>query len=167
LWFADTGRSEPVSYRIVDGETLVPLEFGSNDSYFVVFREAATATEVVVQKAAEMAAAEVVGPWNVAFQENRGAPASASFAKLQPLETHSDPGIRYLSGVATYAARITLPKPKRGQSLWIDLGRVGDVAEVRLQANCSAPCEGAVPGRHRVVGEARTNELEVRVAAAR
>ena len=38
IWRADTGRAEPVSYRIEGGETVVPLDMAAEDSFFVVFR---------------------------------------------------------------------------------------------------------------------------------
>jgi hypothetical protein len=41
LWHPDTGATEPVSYRIVEGRTIVPLHLDANDAVFVVFREAA------------------------------------------------------------------------------------------------------------------------------
>lgn len=165
LWHADTGRSEPVSYRIANGETIVPLDFGPEDSYFVVFRDAATESQATVARPVDVALGEIGGPWNVAFQANRGAPASATLAKLQALETHEDPGIRYFSGIATYSARFTLPKLTYGQSLWIDLGRVGDVAEVRVNGRELGTVWKA-PYRVEVGAAAKrgANQLEVRVA---
>jgi hypothetical protein len=165
IWRADTGRSEPVSYRIANGQTVVPLEFGPEDSFYVVFRDAATEAHVTVAKPVDVPLGDVGGPWTVAFQANRGAPAAATLAKLQPLETHGDPGIRYFSGIATYAARFTLPKLSYGQSLSIDLGRVGDVAEVRVNGRVLGTVWTA-PYRVDVGAAAKrgANELEVRVA---
>ena len=52
---------------------------------------------------------------------------------LAPLESNTDAGVRYFSGEATYSSRFTLPKGvKPGAPLWIDLGKIGDVAEVRV-----------------------------------
>jgi hypothetical protein len=47
---------------------------------------------------------------------------------------HSDPGVKYFSGAATYRNRFTLPKGMRGQDrrLYLDLGRVCVIAEVEL-----------------------------------
>jgi hypothetical protein len=72
-------------------------------------------------------------PWTVAFQPGRGAPASTTLAALHPLNENNDPGIRYFSGTATYTTTFALPKgAKAGAPLWLDLGQVGDVAEVRV-----------------------------------
>ena len=52
---------------------------------------------------------------------------------MAPLEKQLDPGIRYFSGVATYRRNFRLPGHIRpGGPLWLDLGTVGDVAEVRV-----------------------------------
>ena len=73
------------------------------------------------------------GPWDVTFQPGRGAPASAKFAQLTPLNENAEPGIKYFSGEASYAKDFTTPRSwKRGQPLWLDLGSVHELAEVRV-----------------------------------
>ena len=77
------------------------------------------------------------GPWEVAFQPNRGAPGQATFDRLTPWNEHSDPGVRYFSGAATYRRVFQwTPAPARGadrkRQLFLDLGRVAVIAEVRL-----------------------------------
>jgi hypothetical protein len=72
------------------------------------------------------------GPWSVAFQSGRGAPAKATFAKLLDFRDNSDPGIRYFSGIATYTQDLTLARRDLavGRHVWLDLGQVDDLAEV-------------------------------------
>lgn len=41
------------------------------------------------------------GPWHVAFEAGRGAPAEATLPALAPLDQNADPGIKYFSGIAT------------------------------------------------------------------
>jgi hypothetical protein len=75
----------------------------------------------------------ISGAWSVAFQSGRGAPASAKFATLASLSEQAEPGIKYFSGVATYTNSFTLPKgAKHGGPLWLDLGQVAEIAEVRV-----------------------------------
>ena len=60
-------------------------------------------------------------------------PRSAAVSHVRELadfRDNSDPGIRYFSGIATYPKDVTLPPPARDSRLWIDLGRVCDLAEV-------------------------------------
>lgn len=133
LWRAETGTSEPVSYRIENGETIVPLSLRGDESVHVVFRKPATGQAVTVATAEPVALAQMDGPWTVQFQPGRGAPAQASLAALAPLNEHADPGIKYFSGVATYSRAFAAPKLwKTGQPLLLDLGEAREVAEVRV-----------------------------------
>ncbi|MEO5587249.1 MAG: glycosyl hydrolase [Novosphingobium sp.] len=133
LWRADTGTSEPVSYRSEGGETVVPLAFGPEESFFVVFRKPATAPSAVVRPAAFSPIAALDGPWDVAFQPGRGAPATLKLGTLASLSEQADAGVKYFSGVSTYTKTFTLPRgARRGVPLMLDLGQVGDLAEVRV-----------------------------------
>jgi hypothetical protein len=76
----------------------------------------------------------VPGPWQVAFQPNRGAPANATFDRLTSWTTHDNPGIRYFSGTATYTAQVDVPAPllAPGNDVSLDLGDVKNLAEVSV-----------------------------------
>ncbi len=133
LWRAETGEIEAVSYRIEGGETVVPLELAADESVHVLFRQdtSADATEV---ETTELVSQEILdGRWKVSFQEGRGAPKSASFKSLKPLEEHDESGIRYYSGIATYTKKFRTPRGwTPGEPLEIDLGKMHEVAEVRV-----------------------------------
>ncbi|MBC2666790.1 glycoside hydrolase [Novosphingobium flavum] len=133
LWHADDGRIEPVSYRIENGETVVPLTMAAEDSVFVVFRKAATATSAEVRPATLTPLATLDGPWTVSFQPGRGAPASITLPALASLSENVEPGVKYFSGEATYRRSFTLPKGARpGAALWLDLGKVAEIARVTV-----------------------------------
>ena len=133
LWYADSGRSEPVSYRIENGETIVPLTLGAESSVFVVFRKPAKANSLMIKKAVPTAVATLDRPWQVAFQAGRGAPAGITLPKLASLSDQAEPGVRYFSGMATYTSSFTLPKSvNAGAPLWLNLGEVGEIAEVSV-----------------------------------
>ena len=76
----------------------------------------------------------LTGPWDVSFQEKRGAPKKARFDKLISWTQHSNPGIRYFSGTATNTIKFKLPKKflKKNQQVWLDLGEVAVIADVRI-----------------------------------
>jgi hypothetical protein len=86
--------------------------------------------------------------------------------KLRSLSEHSDPGVRYFSGVASYTTSFTLPKGiKPGAPLWLDLGEVGEIAEVTVNGKSAGyawhkPYRVDVSG---VVSPGR-NALKVKVA---
>jgi hypothetical protein len=76
---------------------------------------------------------EVTGPWEVTFPANRGAPPRVTLPRLISLHRHSDPGVRYFSGSATYSKPVAIPVSAAGKKkrLYLDLGRVEVLAEVR------------------------------------
>jgi hypothetical protein len=81
-----------------------------------------------------MTLAAVEGPWEVNFQKNLGAPASIRVETLAPWNSHEDAGVKFFSGTATYTKRIDAPREwfRAGTGLFLDLGRVGDIAEVSV-----------------------------------
>lgn len=69
----------------------------------------------------------------MSFQPERGAPASISLPKLGSLSEQAEPGVKFFSGTATYRKTFELPPgAARRRPLMLDLGRIGDVAEVRV-----------------------------------
>ena len=133
IWHADAGSTEAASYRIEGNETIVPLDMTAEDSFFVVFRKPAQAPSATVPTKLFTRIGEIDGPWDIAFQANRGAPASMRLDSLASLSDQADPGVKYFSGVATYMKTFTVPAGgKPGAPLYLDLGRIGDVAEVRV-----------------------------------
>jgi hypothetical protein len=166
IWRAETGKTEAVSYRIENGETIVPLTLGPDESLHVVFRKAATADALTITKPSPKTFAVIEGAWSVAFQQNRGAPASARLATLKPLNEHVDPGIKYFSGIATYAKEFATPKGwKASQPLWLDLGEVSEMAEVFINGK-SAGAVWHAPYRLDIgqLAKSGMNRIEVRVA---
>ena len=77
---------------------------------------------------------KLTGPWEVRFPPKRGAPEKARFDQLLPWNKHSNPGIRYFSGTATHTIDFNLPDGflKKNQQVWLDLGDVAVIADVRL-----------------------------------
>jgi len=132
-WHADTGRREPLAFRRAQDTTIVSLPLDTERGALIVFQSSASAMAQLAAPPAPTPIATLDGPWKVTFQAGRGAPASTTLASLAPLDASTDPGIRYFSGEATYSRSFTPPPGWRaGQPLWIDLGRVGDVAEVTV-----------------------------------
>jgi hypothetical protein len=166
LWHADSGSSEPVGYRIENGQTVIPLSLGAEESVFVVFRKPAVANAMAIKKLAPSEVGRVAGPWSVAFQHGRSAPSSTTMATLTPLDANAEPGIKYFSGVASYSNRFTAPKGwEPGQPLWIDLGEVRELAEVWVNGRLAGTAWHA-PYRIDVSTFAKpgVNRLEVKVA---
>jgi hypothetical protein len=166
IWRADAASIRPASYRIEGDETVVPLNLAAEESLFVVFRRPATALERSVPQYTPRVVAEIDGAWDVTFQPGRGAPAATKLSKLQSLSEQSQPGVRYFSGVSTYRKTIQAPRAFRpGAPVLLDLGKVGDVAEVWINGQ-RAGVAWQAPYRVDLGGLLRAgrNKVEVRVA---
>jgi hypothetical protein len=166
IWHADTGLSNPASYRIEGGETVVPLDLGEEEAVFVVFRTVASAAARTVVEPTWAPISDVAGGWELTFQSGRGAPAAARLNKLQSLTESADPGIKYFSGTVSYRTRFVLPPGAMpGAPLMLDLGRVGDIAEVAVNGHAVGYAWKA-PYRVDIGKSVRCgrNTLEVKVA---
>lgn len=131
LWDPATGKISPASYEFDGDRTNVIIPFDRFGSVFVVFREKTLVRSVRVPEPTEQLVEQVEGPWQVEFQEERGAPASATFDELIDFRDSSDPGIRYFSGIASYIKDINVSQETIDQGdVIIDLGQVYNLAEV-------------------------------------
>jgi hypothetical protein len=134
LWYAETGTARPVSYKIADGRTTVPLHLEPWGTVFVVFRKATNEASRELPQGTESKLADIGGPWKVSFQPGRGAPESATLDALISWSESADPGIKYFSGGGTYTNTIQASADwfAKGSHLWIDLGDVKNLAEVTV-----------------------------------
>jgi len=141
IWDAVTGKSVmATSFGQANGSTTLSLELDAFSSYFVVFRKpiAMEAKGQAERNFPKLAAFEKLeGPWNTAFDPQWGGPAKAQFPELISWTKRPEDGIKYYSGTATYTKTFDLSKGANGKihkpkRLFLDLGDVKDVAEVRL-----------------------------------
>lgn len=116
--------------------------------------------------AAVAAPTMVEGPWHVSFEKGRGAPAGIDLPKLDSLSHNADPGVKYFSGTATYSRAIVVPAAalKPGGHVYLDLGRVEVMAEVRVNGRGLGELWKA-PYRAEITGavHAGVNRIEVAV----
>jgi hypothetical protein len=77
---------------------------------------------------------EISGEWSLSFPPNWGAPPSVALDKLISWTDHTNDGVRYFSGTATYEKDIEISADRlsTGCELWLDLGAVKNFAEVSL-----------------------------------
>ncbi|HEV2382567.1 MAG TPA: glycosyl hydrolase [Terriglobia bacterium] len=134
LWHAETGKSEPVSYRMANGRTTVPLHLEPWGTVFVVFRKPTSETSRTLPKPTETQVATMDGPWHVSFQPGRGAPSSITLDALSSWSDNQDAGVKYFSGTGAYTKTLQAPADwfKKDAHLWIDLGDVKNLAEVTV-----------------------------------
>jgi hypothetical protein len=163
-WDPTTGAIRPLpEYREGAGRITVPLRLDPAGSGFVVFcskRETARVKNWLEFKDAQ----PVTGPWHVSFPPNLGASASAKLDKLISLSEHAEPGIRFFSGTATYRTTFESQIPNPKSQIFLDLGDVQVIAEVRLNGR-GLGILWKPPFRVDVTDAIKSgaNELEIRV----
>lgn len=150
LWDPLSGETSRLNrFEQRGSRTVVPMRFAPNQSFFVLFREAARGDghgpgagnnfpEFEMLR-------EISGPWEVAFDPEWGGPATATFETLADWTTRPEEGIRFYSGRAVYRKVFNCqrlpPSSGNGASgsrpcLYLDLGAVRNLAEVRLNGRC-------------------------------
>ena len=166
LWDAVSGRTLPAAFRMDGGVTHLEVALSPYASTFVVFRQPTTATASTLEPARERTLATIEGDWTLRFPADAGTPASITTASGSWTD-RSEPEIRYFSGAATYERTLDIPAEwlSSGERIVLDLGRIGDVAEVRVNGKV-AGTTWAPPYRVDVsaVLAAGSNRLEVVVA---
>lgn len=135
LWDADDGTIRPApNWRLRDGRTEVDLDFPGIDSVFVVFRNPTASEGAATPEPVQIASVPVDGPWRLEFGAQPGSPRAIVLPSLASWTEQEDSALSYYSGTATYRAtlRIDPGQLSEDRSLRLDLGRVADLAAVRL-----------------------------------
>jgi hypothetical protein len=171
---------EPGSIELKDGETLIlplrfdhpPYEMRSDGEQLELVAWEAGRYKVrlpnertrLVEVSSVTAPQIIAGPWLVQFPEGWGAPAKLTLDQLISWPDHSDAGVRHFSGTATYRTTFQHHRRNPNARIYLDLGRVEIIAEVRLNGK-SLGTLWKPPFRCEVTDilKAGTNDLEVRV----
>lgn len=171
LWNPVTGTTRPLpQYKQVSGLTIIPMQFAPYQSLFVVFprndasKAPATTGSVNFPKVESLATLE--GAWDVAFDPKWGGPEKITFQNLQDWTQRREEGIKHYSGIATYRKRFSPPTlDTRHARLYLDLGRVHEMAEVTLNGK-KLGVIWCAPWRIDIMSalKAKDNQLEIKVA---
>ena len=135
FWDPLTGEMRELpDFQSEDGSTKIPLRFEPRESYFVVFRKpAGVAGQHGMNFPESKTVQEITGPWTVAFDPKLGGPPDpVTFDSLQDWTSRPEPGIKYYSGPATYRKSFDCPAAGSGQRIFLDLGKVQNLASVKL-----------------------------------
>lgn len=136
LWDPTTGAMcKANAYVIADGRTTVPLRLPSYGSTFIVFRSPAPAKQNAGRNFETFKTEqELTGPWTVQFDPKWGGPKSVQFDQLVSWTNRPEDGVKFYSGTAVYRKTFDLAESARGpgKRIYLDLGVVRDLAEVRL-----------------------------------
>ncbi len=112
---------------------------------------------------------EIAGAWEVHFPPKWGAPKKITLDHLISLSDSTNPGVKYFSGTATYTKTFDWKpapgKPGEASEVWLDLGDVQVMAQVKLNGHDLGTL-WLPPFRANVTGALKhgRNKLEIRVA---
>lgn len=146
-----------------DGRTLLHLDLEKEQAVFVVFSEKEYSQ--TYEKTAREKVLAIDGSWKVSFDPTYGGPEEAVFDKLSYWDQNADEGIKYYSGTAVYKTTFELAEPQLQDRLTISLGKVCDIARVKLNGQDLGiawidPWELELKD----AAKAGVNELEIEVA---
>lgn len=75
---------------------------------------------------------EITGTWTVTFPAGHNAPGQILLTQLQSLSEHSESGVKYFSGTASYSSSFELSRKSEGTRQFLDLGKVVNLAEITV-----------------------------------
>lgn len=122
---------ELTEFHTAGGRTSVPIRFAPRQSFFVLFRKAASVSNTGQKNFPILhTVMEVGGAWELSFDPRWGGPEKVVFERLEDWTKRPEEGIRYYSGTGTY--RKSFDAPPGGKRLYLDLGALRNLARVRL-----------------------------------
>lgn len=164
LWYSANGNMEPASYKMQGDKTVLSIHLDERESVFVLFNKktAVLSRDLPLQQYQELM--NIDGPWKINFPEKSGAPAVIELSNLSSLTNHADEGVKYFSGTASYTKTFEIKKEPGRSKVFLDLGRVGDMAEVILNGK-KLDILWKAPFRINVSGALQKgkNQLEIKV----
>ena len=122
-----------------DGRISLNYQFAPNQSLFVLFSEGENTTQKDsgINWVETTPVQSIDGSWQVHFDPTLGGPKEpVTFSSLTDWSKNKVDGIRYYSGTATYTKSFDWNKEmKDGQAVWLELGTVDNLAEVKLNGD--------------------------------
>jgi len=143
FWDPVTGKSRPLpEYKQEGLYTVIPFNFFPRQSGFIVFTDNGGKKKPISNGKNHpdvQTLFEIKGPWKVTFDPAWGGPVDpVVFDEPGDWTSRPEPGIRYYSGIALYSASFdapTLPGAKSLGKVWIDLGKIKNLAQVKLNGS--------------------------------
>jgi hypothetical protein len=136
LWDAVTGNMRDLKAFVNDGEiTRVPLKLDPYGSAFIVFRKTGnpSSDKLEVNFPEPKTLLEVSTPWEVSFDASlRGPEKAVIMTNLVDWSKSEDVNMKYYAGTAMYNNKVTLVEIPGGETIYLNLGKVGIMAEVKV-----------------------------------
>jgi hypothetical protein len=135
VWDALTGDMTPApgAYLRADGRAEVPVELPPFGSSILVFAKSFRHAASPPIRATQMASVNILRPWKITFQADRGAPDDPVEATtLKSWTEWDDPRIRFFSGTANYRVTVMAPTTRAGDRVWLRFPDVREIARVTI-----------------------------------
>ena len=136
LWNAVTGEIRTLNdYSQKAGRITVPIKMEALQSWFIVFSGSETEGESVYKtNFPELTTVQTLdNNWQVDFHNKEIGPKEpVEFSQLQDWITVENDKIKYYSGTASYTSNFQYNKENNGNPVFIDLGKVGVMASVKV-----------------------------------
>jgi hypothetical protein len=163
-WNAVDGTRTPVSHARVGQYTRVQVRLRPWESRFLVFRGSAPAVTAQVDEPARDLLLALTSDWEVEFLDGQGAPARIRLNAGESWTANADPAIRFYSGRARYTRHVEVPTAwlSDHRRIELDLGRVGDLARVRINGKNLGVWWGE-PFSHDVTDALREGDNQVEI----
>ena len=137
LWDAITGETKPLNeFTEAGGRTSVPLKMEALQSWFVVFYDSDDNNKAGMSKK-NFPETELVqtleNSWTVNFINKEIGPSELiTFSELTDWIENENDKIKFYSGTAIYTSTFNYTKNKDSGDVFIDLGKVGVMASVKI-----------------------------------
>ncbi len=140
IWNPEDGSTKKAwVYKFTDNLIQMPLRLESKGSIFVVFtdkagNESAKGEKSVINLPSILPDIVLDGKWKLSFEQNRNAPEKAEFDSLMALNKHSNPGIKYYSGITCYTKEFELATSvfEKDRQLILELSELHDMASIKI-----------------------------------
>ncbi|MDB5148646.1 MAG: DNA-binding protein, partial [Mucilaginibacter sp.] len=137
LWDPLTGEIKRLHSVNKPGRTNMSINLAANGSAFIVLRNSHPGAKPELDKAVHFKTVQTFTNWQVQFDPKSGGPAKpVTFDKPDDWSLNENDSLKYYSGTAIYSRTFQFTG-KSGSKLYLDLGKVANLAEVYLNGiNC-------------------------------
>lgn len=135
LWIPLTGETRKLpAFVQKEKTTVVPIRLEKAESVFVVFKDKGTpaARSIEANYPKPIHSVTVNTTWNVTFESKFRNPRPMKIQTLQDLSTMTNDSIKYFSGTATYVTLADIAPVEAGETLMLNLNKVGAMAKVYI-----------------------------------
>ena len=148
-------------FKLENDRTVLPLKLAPSGSLFVIFKKASKGPAIKrdLNWTEFDALGPISGPWSVVFHDILG--GKKEFKELVDWTEYPDSTVKYYSGTASYKKTFKVKSP---EDVWLDLGKVANIAEVKVNG-ISCGIVWTPPYRVNISKALKkgTNQLEIEV----